>query len=925
MGRLRIGLGLVPIAALVAACADDARPRSEYALPAPSAADARIEPDALFSGRVSPENAARRLVGGPDAIGGVGDFALGNGVLCAVVSDPAHEAILSPGGGVLVDLGHCGRSDDQWSVLQLHMLNLSRANIVPVGSVRADVSDGAARLVTTGSLDGIEVETTYELDTRLPDALRVTSRLARRGDGKRLFLLGDTALHGRRSLAPFVLSTRAAEPALGFDHPAVDTDRVLSIVAAIHPADLHVLVGSEDDGPGISYGLWIEGASLVGADGEARALSHFALNGEHFTLSGVFARPLWLGVESGIGWRHFAQTPFMSLGPGESLEIRRVLIVGARADAASVTDRLLSGAPRVRGSVRDARATVHVARERERGAPQPFTLARPDAGGAFEFRAPPGRYALRVLAPGAPPLETPFAVGAEDLDLGALETSSPATLLLPERLTARLVFLGLDGTPDPRFGDDGLEFRAGGRRFANSTASREVILAGTQLDPDAVTLAPGRYRVLATRGPEHEVTEARIALAPGETRSLEIAQPARAFETPGWIAADLHVHSGGSFDSTLPAASQVRAFAAQGGEVLVATEHDFVGDPRPTIRALGLEDRIAGVVGSEVTGSAESPAAPYTLGHANVFPLPPQPLAHRQGALRSEGRRLRELVRDARAVSPHTLLQLNHPRGLRDGDDPLDAEAFLTHLSVAGEAFRPELPLAAEPNRALLERDPGSGLRDLDFDLIELMSGSSPVHYRRTRADWLSLLLQGERRTGTANSDSHTAATPVALPRTWVRLRDDRVPAFDERAFLDALRGGHAVGSSGPWLDVALEGAGPGDTWRGRAGTLRVSVRTAAWVGADVLRVRVNGELAHLAEIAAGSAYAVPLRLERDAFVTVEVEGEPGELYAALAPGGRPLAFSNPIFVDADADGAWRAPGLPSSLPEILTDPEGTP
>ena len=70
------------------------------------------------------------------------------------------------------------------------------------------------------------------------------------------------------------------------------------------------------------------------------------------------------------------------------------------------------------------------------------------------------------------------------------------------------------------------------------------------------------------------------------------------------------------------------------------------------------------------------------------------------------------------------------------------------------------------------------------------------------------------------------------------------------------------------------------------------------------------------------------LAFERDAFVTVEVEGELGDpesLYALLAPGFTPFAFSNPIFVDADGDGRWQPPGLPDPLPPTLSDPLGTP
>jgi hypothetical protein len=44
--------------------------------------------------------------------------------------------------------------------------------------------------------------------------------------------------------------------------------------------------------------------------------------------------------------------------------------------------------------------------------------------------------------------------------------------------------------------------------------------------------------------------------------------------------------------------------------------------------------------------------------------------------------------------------------------------------------------------------------------------------------------------------------------------------------------------------------------------------------------------------------------------VTVEVEGSAGADFAAVYTGFTPMAFSNPIWVDADGNGEWTAPGL---------------
>ena len=57
-------------------------------------------------------------------------------------------------------------------------------------------------------------------------------------------------------------------------------------------------------------------------------------------------------------------------------------------------------------------------------------------------------------------------------------------------------------------------------------------------------------------------------------------------------------------------------------------------------------------------------------------------------------------------------------------------------------------------------------------------------------------------------------------------------------------------------------------------------------------------------------SFALELEFVADALVTVEVEGVAEGIYAAILPGFTPLAFSNPIFVDADRDGRWTPPGF---------------
>jgi len=329
------------------------------------------------------------------------------------------------------------------------------------------------------------------------------------------------------------------------------------------------------------------------------------------------------------------------------------------------------------------------------------------------------------------------------------------------------------------------------------------------------------------------------------------------------------------------------------------------------VRRMGLQQRVTPVVGSELTGTATSDAAPFTIGHSNVFPLVPDPTAFREGIPFHEGRRLREVIADVHARSGRPLFQLNHPReGGVDGGNG----AYLSHLGHVGHGHDPAAPLDARANASLVERADGSGARDLDFDALELLNGGDFDAYPWTRADWVSWHLQGEPRTGTANSDTHQLRVTMAIPRNYVAYDGALGDAFDEAAFVESLRAGRSFGTTGPLLQLGLDGVGPGGQVTGRESKLTLSVLAAPWVPVDSVYVYVNGDRVHRARIVPGRSIEHVLRFERDSFVFVEVIGRASDsaVYRALLPGFTPFAFTNVIRVDADGDGVWTPPGLPS-------------
>ena len=112
-----------------------------------------------------------------------------------------------------------------------------------------------------------------------------------------------------------------------------------------------------------------------------------------------------------------------------------------------------------------------------------------------------------------------------------------------------------------------------------------------------------------------------------------------------FVSADFHVHSAKSFDSSVPITDRLSAFLAEGVEVLVSTDHDYITDYAPVIASLAAGDEIRSIIGNELTGGNPVPADPTQgglqafpegIGHWNAWPLTPFPTNRRNGAPQDE-------------------------------------------------------------------------------------------------------------------------------------------------------------------------------------------------------------------------------------------------------------------------------------------------
>jgi hypothetical protein len=422
----------------------------------------------------------------------------------------------------------------------------------------------------------------------------------------------------------------------------------------------------------------------------------------------------------------------------------------------------------------------------------------------------------------------------------------------------------------------------------------------------------GSYRLVAHRGTEYDLTEARVVLAPNMGEVTVELPLARTVDTTGYRAADMHLHAApGSGDARITIRDRLKTVAAAGLDVGVSADHDFNTDFVKAAQELWPADApIAVVNGNEASGIG---------GHFGVYPAVPDASKPFNGAPdpRLPSNPPRAFFDRLHALPGAPLVQLNHARLGWEG------AAYLNGGSPCG-VWRDRSKLPACP---------------LDFEVMEVLSGylSCGSKIEETLQDWLALIRLGVVTTATGNSDSHGTVNHLAgFPRTYVRVADDRPGAFSQDEFIGALRARRAIATTGPFLTIRVNGeAGEGDLAPATERQVRVSARmqAASWVQVDEVQLRVNGVVVKSWPVPRVGD-ATPLLEVRDelvdvgevdAFVTVEARGSRplppfvvGE-YTVASPvecpplpgspaGMLPFAITNPVFVDRDGNGQFAPP-----------------
>jgi hypothetical protein len=176
-----------------------------------------------------------------------------------------------------------------------------------------------------------------------------------------------------------------------------------------------------------------------------------------------------------------------------------------------------------------------------------------------------------------------------------------------------------------------------------------------------------------------------------------------------------------------------------------------------------------------------------------------------------------------------------------------------------------------------------------------------------------------------AVSDAHSVfGNGVGGWRTYVPSSADEPERIDFREIIRNAKAGRMVMTNGPYLEVAAEdGSVPGATVRQSGGTsLSVRVQTTSWVQIDRVQILVNGRAPKELSFSAAAnpemfrrrgssavvfAHTIRVPLTEDAHLIAVAAGEGFTLAKGYGRSWqsamRPVAFTNPIFVDIDGDG----------------------
>ncbi|MGP3960394.1 CehA/McbA family metallohydrolase [Nonomuraea sp. 3N208] len=389
--------------------------------------------------------------------------------------------------------------------------------------------------------------------------------------------------------------------------------------------------------------------------------------------------------------------------------------------------------------------------------------------------------------------------------------------------------------------------------------------------------------ITVARGMEYGEASLDLTPDPGLEHLIRLT-PERIYDAParGWYGADMHVHLNWAGDHVgMPA----DAAAAQHGEDL---------------HVLNL---LAGNVSGRRVYDREA------LEYWTCEDLPWSDATHiaRMGV---EYRN--DLLGHIYAFAPRAAPRRFHTGFDGDSDWPPNADGLrelrgLGALVGYSHPFRTPIADGTPPKGVVSPVPRNCAARELVADaalgLVDSLDVLTHASIPSTAAVYRRLIGAGNRLAVTAGTDamiSFTRSHNQSNPPGWARVYAQVDGELTARSFAAAVRAGRTFATTGPWLELTVDGHGPGHVIRARAGD-RVTV-TAAAIGPEVAAVRIrtaDGVRAGAERLPGGDeplTVTADIRVDAPTYIVAEVLCHPHP--RTLTTTG--YALTSPVYVDLD-------------------------
>lgn len=494
-----------------------------------------------------------------------------------------------------------------------------------------------------------------------------------------------------------------------------------------------------------------------------------------------------------------------------------------------------------------------------------LTRTRSDANGAFVLHVPEGAAALVPTAQGWP-LQGGTPVTGDTTDI-TLPPRATLTVTIKDKATNEALPARVQVIPKTPVANRpetfGLDQESNGRIWNLYPLEGSV----------SVPVPPGEHRVIVTRGYEYEILDTVATAEAGKTTEIA-AVLEHSVDSAGVMCADFHIHSFNSPDSFDVPEEKVRGAIADGLEIPVSSEHEWIIDFQPIVERLKMTKWAFGMPSEELTT--------FTWGHFGVVPLKPKTDALNNGAVNWVGKKPAEIFRQVNELPERPVLIVNHPNGT----------GFQGYFG-----------------QAQFDRATAKGSEELwsdQFAAMEVFNSSDfEANRQKTFADWVALMNTGKTYWIVGNSDSHhQKSDPVGYPRNCMRFGHDDPSKLTPEIVRDVLRSGNVVVSGGLTMTVTgPDGAVPGST--AKPGRYDVTVAAPSWLDASTVEVIVDGTTTETKPLGPSTGVGPGKRWQISVDVAakdsrprhwVVFHAKGNSDLAPMQPGKKPFAVSNPIF-----------------------------